>query len=655
MLALVMLGGASAAWAENFSPEVDYSVRINGDHTGYSWLKNSDAEFELKQSANIFGLQKYTVDNLAAAKKITFVLKGAADKGTDASAIWVFTMNDWSTSTPASDMETAFTATTGVTHGATGTTVGTYLMVNTTSNRSTTDGVQTCNFEITGEKLAKLKSVASDNTFTLLITNAISDVEGNKDTQRKYYSFANETEANRPYVSVEYDPVVLETNSTISTYTTINAAFDGIAAGEIGTITLYDDATITSRCNSSTKTINVVPAKAGLKITSSLTSSLWFLTQEGGTVNIGSDSYQLTIDGNNNTNSKCFVECGNKSVSTTLNNVKFLNCKTSAEGLTSSIICYKNSGGSLYLKNVELDGCEVSYSGSGLIFDGLGELNIQGGLSITNSSADCDIYIENNGKSDKILKVKEMTAEPVSPIRLSYKTPALKTIALSTNYKDMTSWFKVMNSGYGLAYQYSNGDNLFTEAYDMTMNAYGASTLILPFETKIPSGVTCYTLNYTAGNSVKATEVETATLPANKPVLLNAEAGDYKFVNTSLVDEKTTGSGTHTTGALTGVYAETLVPESSYILWANAENPIGFYQVDGLTNKVAAYRAYLTAGGAGAKALTVDYDGSETGISETMKNTENEKKNNAVFDLSGRRVVKPTKGLYIVNGKKVVK
>jgi len=25
------------------------------------------------------------------------------------------------------------------------------------------------------------------------------------------------------------------------------------------------------------------------------------------------------------------------------------------------------------------------------------------------------------------------------------------------------------------------------------------------------------------------------------------------------------------------------------------------------------------------------------------------------YDLSGRRVVKPTKGLYIVNGKKVVK
>ena len=188
MLALMIVGGASAAWAEKFSPVADFSVRMNGSNTGYSWFKDSDEEFELNQSARIFGLQTYTVTDLAAAKKITLVLKGGSDKGTDAAAIWVFTKNDWTTSTPASDMETAFIATTGVTHGATGTTTDTYLMKNTTSNRSTTDGVKTCNFEITGEKLAKLKSVASGNTFTLLITNAISDVEGNKGTKRKYYA-----------------------------------------------------------------------------------------------------------------------------------------------------------------------------------------------------------------------------------------------------------------------------------------------------------------------------------------------------------------------------------------------------------------------------------------------------------------------------------
>ena len=185
----------------------------------------------------------------------------------------------------------------------------------------------------------------------------------------------------------------------------------------------------------------------------------------------------------------------------------------------------------------------------------------------------------------------------------------------------------------------------------MTISDAKAATLVLPYETKIPSGVNCYTLNYTAGNSsVKATKVATATLPANTPVLLNAEAGNYKFVNTSMVDAATTGSGTHTIGALTGVYETTNVPAESYILWANATNPIGFYKANSST--VAANRAYLTADGAGVRALTIDFSGEETGVNAigngqlTM--------DNAVYDLSGRRVSRPTKGLYIMNGKKVV-
>ena len=654
LLTFALLLTALPMLADNFSPTADYTVRLNGSKDAYSWFKNSDGEFELKQSANIFGLQTYTVTNLAAAKKITLVLKGESGKGTDASAIWVFTKNDWTTSTPASDMETAFSATTGVTHGSTGSTTSTYLMINTTSNRSTTDGVQTCNFEITGEKLAKLKSVASDNAFTLLITNAVSDVEGNTSTQRKYYSTSNATEANRPYVAVDYDPVVLETNSTISTYTTLNDAFNGIAAAGTGTITLYDDATITGRCDSGAKTISVVPVKDGITITSSLTNSLWFLTQTSGTVSIGSDSYQLTIDGQNNSNSSSFVEAGNNSVSTTFNNVKFKDCTTSASGTTSSIVCYKANGGVLNLKNVEFDGCSVTTSERGLIFCGLPNLNIQGGMTVTNCTSDYDIYIENNNTTDKFLKVKEMTEQPAQPIKVYCKTPALSTVVLSTSYTDMTSWFKVMNDNYGLAYKWTNGDNILTEAYTMTMNAYGASTLILPFDAKIPSGVTAYTLNYTAGNSyVKATEVEGGTLSANTPVLINGDASTkYWFINTSLVDETTTGSGTHTEGALIGVYAETTVPSGSYILWADATHDIGFYK--GSSNKVNANRAYLTADGAGVKeALMIDFDGTTTGI-ESLTPNPSPVGEGSIFNLAGQRLSRMQKGINIVNGKKVL-
>ena len=55
---------------------------------------------------------------------------------------------------------------------------------------------------------------------------------------------------------------------------------------------------------------------------------------------------------------------------------------------------------------------------------------------------------------------------------------------------------------------------------------------------------------------------------------------------------------------------------------------------------------------AGARRLTIVHEGETTGIS-TVK-TAADTKDAAVYDLQGRRVMQPTKGLFIVNGKKVV-
>ena len=55
---------------------------------------------------------------------------------------------------------------------------------------------------------------------------------------------------------------------------------------------------------------------------------------------------------------------------------------------------------------------------------------------------------------------------------------------------------------------------------------------------------------------------------------------------------------------------------------------------------------------ANARALSIVFEGETTGIS-TVK-TDADTKDAAVYDLQGRRVMQPTKGLFIVNGKKVV-
>ena len=65
-------------------------------------------------------------------------------------------------------------------------------------------------------------------------------------------------------------------------------------------------------------------------------------------------------------------------------------------------------------------------------------------------------------------------------------------------------------------------------------------------------------------------------------------------------------------------------------------------------------KAYLNiAVGAGARALEMNFDEDVTAISATL-NDKGEMTNDSYFNLAGQRVANPTKGLYIVNGRKVV-
>lgn len=62
------------------------------------------------------------------------------------------------------------------------------------------------------------------------------------------------------------------------------------------------------------------------------------------------------------------------------------------------------------------------------------------------------------------------------------------------------------------------------------------------------------------------------------------------------------------------------------------------------------FRSYITAGSGNVKTLNILLsDG--TSLTPTLS----EEKEAVIYDLAGRRVTKATKGIYIVNGKKVMK
>ena len=62
----------------------------------------------------------------------------------------------------------------------------------------------------------------------------------------------------------------------------------------------------------------------------------------------------------------------------------------------------------------------------------------------------------------------------------------------------------------------------------------------------------------------------------------------------------------------------------------------------------------LTSTEAQAKGFVLEFeDGETTGI-ETIEDTKQNTEDGVYYDLQGRRVENPTRGVYIVNGKKVV-
>ena len=88
----------------------------------------------------------------------------------------------------------------------------------------------------------------------------------------------------------------------------------------------------------------------------------------------------------------------------------------------------------------------------------------------------------------------------------------------------------------------------------------------------------------------------------------------------------------------------------------DSRNPIGFYKLNNTVTTIPGNKAFLvlTNAEAQAKGFVLEFeDGGTTGI-ETIENSNHSTESGVYYDLQGRRVENPTRGVYIVNGKKVV-
>lgn len=187
---------------------------------------------------------------------------------------------------------------------------------------------------------------------------------------------------------------------------------------------------------------------------------------------------------------------------------------------------------------------------------------------------------------------------------------------------------------------------------DVTMNTVGNetwATLYLPFSVTTPEGVTAYTGTQKDENTVQLTAIEGGVIPAQTGVVLKGTATTCPLTLTN--DEAAPVEDNVFTGTCLPVSVTEAELENYYVL-STLGGVIGLYWPMTGTTELAANKAFIekpeAAGAAGYRFVfgdntTVGIDGVTLGQPD----------NTPYYDLSGRRIAQPAKGIYIHNGKKV--
>ena len=201
--------------------------------------------------------------------------------------------------------------------------------------------------------------------------------------------------------------------------------------------------------------------------------------------------------------------------------------------------------------------------------------------------------------------------------------------------------------------------------YQLTVSSVGYATLYLDYNAEIPEGVEAYVATEVIDGSLKMKQVE-GVLPANTGVIIVADQGTYTFIDTDQTP------ATIEKNLLQGSVANTYVTaeaNTTYYVLSAPDGDVAMYRAKLTDGKFLnnAHKAYLpiSNGDLGifddevdssveqlSRRLVFDF-GDETSIDEVK--TENGKVKTAVYDLSGRRIQKAQKGIYIQNGKLMVK
>jgi hypothetical protein len=181
-----------------------------------------------------------------------------------------------------------------------------------------------------------------------------------------------------------------------------------------------------------------------------------------------------------------------------------------------------------------------------------------------------------------------------------------------------------------------------------TISAAGWATYCSPYALDLENATglaDAFIITGGADNVLAKTSVKGGTVPANTGLLIKGDEG------TATIPVVASSATNVSANKLEGVTSNTnIAANAGYVLMNDATNGLGFYKNTNAFT-VGANTAYLPANfdTTGARFFSLFDDA--TAI-EAVKTQNFE--NGQFFNLAGQRVAQPQKGLYIVNGKKVI-
>lgn len=180
----------------------------------------------------------------------------------------------------------------------------------------------------------------------------------------------------------------------------------------------------------------------------------------------------------------------------------------------------------------------------------------------------------------------------------------------------------------------------YVESLPLSVGAAGYATLIAPVALEIPAGVEVYTAAFEDGKA-KLTSISDV-IPANVGVVVKAAQGTYNFNITTKENVATS--------ALSGVpNTANVASESAAFILANGKHGVGFYKLSSANRTIHGFRAFYTAPAEAQAVSAFLLEDNVTGIEEIETSADKA----PIYDLSGRRVAKAEKGVYIQNGRKI--